>query len=232
MIRLHLFPPVNSLQPSPPCYKVEAYLTLAGLPFERAESWDLAKAPKGKFPFIEDDGKAIPDSWFIIRYLKRTYGDPLDGSLTVGQRMLAHTLGRVMDESLYYTLSYARWLEDDGFALTRKAFFGNLPPAEEAEAAESVREIARNMLHCQGYGRHSAAEIREIIAADLDALETAMGRRPYLLGDTVTSTDAGGVAILDCMLRGPAAPWLAESVASRPALTAYVARMREQLGTA
>jgi glutathione S-transferase len=51
--------------------KVENYLRMTGIPYEVVDDFDLAKAPKGKLPYIEDAGGLILD------YLKATYGDPL-----------------------------------------------------------------------------------------------------------------------------------------------------------
>ena len=79
MITLYQFPPVWGLpNASPFCMKVETYLRMTGLPYQFARGADIRKAPKGKFPVIEDNGKIIPDSSFIVEYLKASYGDPLD----------------------------------------------------------------------------------------------------------------------------------------------------------
>ncbi len=229
MIRLHLFPPWNGVQPSPPCGKVEAYLTLAGLPFERVESWDMESAPKGKLPYIEDGETVVPDSWFIVNYLKATYGDPLDGGLTPEQQMLSHALGRVLDESLYFAIGYWRWLDDEGYEIAKQAMFGALPSAERDAAANGVREKAHNMMHYQGYGRHSADELLELVEADMQALETALGDKKFLLADTPTSVDCGGFAIIENTLNSPVSPRLGQVTRKHPTLLAYLERMRNRL---
>jgi glutathione S-transferase len=68
---------------SPFVTKVDCYLRMTGLPFQRVRFplADLGKTPKGKLPIIEDQGKRIADSGFIVDYLKATYGDPLDAHL-------------------------------------------------------------------------------------------------------------------------------------------------------
>src|SRR5215470_14397806 len=58
---------------SPPCVKLETWLRMAAIPYESAPP-DLAEAPKGKVPFIEDAGVKMGDSTLIVEYLKRTYG--------------------------------------------------------------------------------------------------------------------------------------------------------------
>jgi hypothetical protein len=61
MIKLHKFGPVGDVcDASPFCVKVEAYLRLAGLPYDtRSGAQYLRKAPKGKLPYIEDKAKLI-----------------------------------------------------------------------------------------------------------------------------------------------------------------------------
>ena len=41
------------------CMKLETYLRMAGVPFEIAPRASLFKSPKGKMPYILDDGKRI-----------------------------------------------------------------------------------------------------------------------------------------------------------------------------
>jgi glutathione S-transferase len=229
VIRLHLFPRVNGWQPSPPCAKVESYLQLTGTPYERAESWDIERAPKKKFPFIEDGANVVPDSWFILRYLEGKQTRPLDGDLDRRARVRSHALGRVLDESLYYAIGYFRWLEPEGYELAKEAMFGALPPAERDASAEGVREIARNMMHYQGFGRHRPEELMQMVEADLDCVEMTLGEQPFLLGDTPRCVDCSGYGILGVMLSTPVAPCIPQAVRRRPTLVDYVERMEMRL---
>jgi glutathione S-transferase len=229
MLRLHLFPPVAGVQPSPPCAKVETYLVLARVPFERVESWDLASAPKQKFPYVEDAGQRFPDSWFILRALEARHPAPLDAGLTPAARAVAHGLQKAADESLYYILSCFRWLDEDGYAIATEALFGAMPPAERDAAAGAVRDIARNMLHYQGYGRHSAEELLALAAADLDAFQVTLAAQPFLLGDAPRTIDCSVYGNLQAILYAPVAPRLRALVCEYPALVAYTERLRAQL---
>lgn len=105
MIKLHQFAPAFGLpNASPFCMKVETWLRMAGLPYERVNSGDVLRAPKGKLPVIDDDGTRVADSSFIIDYLKARCGDPLDAALTSRQRALAVALQRLFKDSLYWAL--------------------------------------------------------------------------------------------------------------------------------
>ncbi len=102
--------------------KLETYLRMSGLPFEIAPNANVMKAPKGKMPYIEDNGHAIADSTLIIEYLKKTYGDKLDAKLSSEQRAIALAMQRLMEENLYWAAVYSRWFEPDGWRLTQQAF--------------------------------------------------------------------------------------------------------------
>ena len=95
MIQLYGFTPVWGLPDcSPFVTKVDAYLRLAKLPFETVpfSAQAFAAAPKGKYPCIADGNERIADSNFIIAYLKRKYGDPLDAALSPVEHALGHTV--------------------------------------------------------------------------------------------------------------------------------------------
>ena len=75
---MKLFQPARAFglpNPSAFCVKVELYMRMAGIPYELALG-DPRDAPKGKVPWINDDGHILGDSTFIIEYLKTKYGDP------------------------------------------------------------------------------------------------------------------------------------------------------------
>lgn len=89
MITLYAFGPMWGLpDPSPFVMKTGVQLKLAGLPFV-TERGGPATAPKGKLPFILDDGELVADSTFIRDHLERKYGLDLDADLTAVQRAQA-----------------------------------------------------------------------------------------------------------------------------------------------
>ncbi len=108
--------------------KVETYLRMSGLDYRIVPGANIMKAPKGKMPWIEDDGHVVADSGFILDYLKARYGDALDAHLTAEERAIALALRRLLEENLYWAVLCVRWFTPEGWALTRDAFFGSLPP--------------------------------------------------------------------------------------------------------
>jgi glutathione S-transferase len=67
MIELHQFSPNWGLpNASPFCMKLETYLRMANLPHQVVYEDKMDKAPKGKMPYIVDQGKKLGDSNLIL----------------------------------------------------------------------------------------------------------------------------------------------------------------------
>ena len=64
------FPDLWGRNVSPFGLKLEAWLRLADIPYTVEPSTNLGKAPKGKLPYIRDEGRLIGDTTLIIEHLK------------------------------------------------------------------------------------------------------------------------------------------------------------------
>jgi glutathione S-transferase len=228
MITLHQFPPAFGLPNiSPFCMKVETYLRMAEIPY-RAVNADLRRAPKGKAPWIEDDGKVIADSGFILEHLVARYGDQLDAALSAEQRATSMALTRMMDEHLYWTVLYTRWMQEDNWRTLRKVFFGTLPAPLRWFVPDLVRASLRKQLWGHGIGRHRPEEIYALGCADISALADFLGAKPFFMGESPASIDATAYAYLANLLWVPFASPLKTHAESRPSLLAYCERMRDR----
>ena len=129
MIRLYQYAPALGLpNASPFCMKLETYLRMAQLPFvaPQISLRDIGRAPKGKLPYVRDGTTVLADSTLIIVHPKATYGDPLDAWLSAEQRAVALAFQRLLEENLYWAVLHSRWIEPEGWAMTKEAFFGTL----------------------------------------------------------------------------------------------------------
>jgi glutathione S-transferase len=229
VIKLHKFKPHWGLpDPSPFCVKVETYLRMVGLPFERVEHATPFKGPKKKLPYIEDGNRVIPDSGFVLDYLKATYGDALDARLSDQERAVGHALRRMLDEGLYWAVVYSRWMEDHNWTVIKPLFFGALPPVVRDFVPAWARRRVRNTLWLQGTGRHSREEIYALGNADLAAVATQLGTKPYLFGSTPTSFDAAAYGFVANIITPPIESALKKHALSLPNLADYCARIRER----
>jgi glutathione S-transferase len=227
MIKLYQYAPAFGLpNASPFCMKVETYLRMAGLAYECPRGANHFKAPKGKLPYIEDNGTCIADSTFIIDYLKATYGDVLDAHLSAPQRALGLVIQRTFEESLYWPVVYARWIDDLGFAKVNAAFFSRLKFPLRQILPIFARRGLRTQLHGQGTGRHSRDEIYAIARRDISALSQLLGDQRYFLGEEPASIDATGYAFLANLLWVPIDLPPRAHALTLPNLEAYCQRMK------
>lgn len=229
VIKLFQFPPMwNMPNVSPFCMKIETYLRMTQLPYQKIQKRDPRKSPKGKLPFIEDDGIKITDSDFIIRYLKQKYGDYLDAHLTAEQKSQGLALQRMLEEHLYWVMLYFRWVDPHNWPVTKKAFFGDLSILSRRILPFIIQKNIIKALYAQGVGRHHPEEISQLGLDDLKALNTILNHHPFLLGENPTSLDASGYAFIANILDVPIESPLKDYVKSQNAFGNYCAQMKER----
>ena len=95
----------NVMDASPFVVKVELFMRMANIPYQvKYGAKYLKKSPKGKLPFINDDGIVVADSEAIISYLTDKYLITLDAELTAEQKAQAHLMTKSLDEGLYWCI--------------------------------------------------------------------------------------------------------------------------------
>lgn len=229
MIKLIQFPSLWGIpNASPFCMKVETYLRMVKLPYEIVVHADPRGAPKGKFPYIEDNGKVICDSGMIVEYLKQKYGDKLDANLTAFQKTQTIAFQRLMEEHLYWTMLYSRWVDPTNWPATKKDFFGKAPIIARDLLAALIRRQMKSELYGQGIGRHTRDEIYQLGIADLSALSTVLNEHEFLLGNEPASIDATGYAFIANVLLPPIGSPLKDYVKSQKCFMDYCVRMKER----
>jgi glutathione S-transferase len=190
MITLASFGPAFGLpDPSPFVTKTEVLLKMSGLPFEK-RAIGMRKAPKGKLPYIEDDGRVIGDSTFIRLYLERKYGVDFDRGLTSAQKGTAWAMEKMLEDHLYWIIVNTRWLNDENFRKGPAILFDRVPAPIRPMIKSMVRRRLRGTLHSHGIGRHSADEIEELGARALAAVSGVLGENEYLTGPQICGADA------------------------------------------
>ena len=211
---------------SPFCAKLDVYLRMTGLEY-RYLVGDPRKSPTGKLPYLRDNTTILSDSQLIIEYLTETYKVDIDDGLTVDELAQAHMLRRTVEESLYFHILYAGWVDEDGFKNFGSAFGKMLPGMIRPLLMPVIRKSQRRALHGQGTGRHSRETIVAFADADLKALTVVLGERNFMLGEKPRSIDAVCSGFLECVLEGPET-MLTDVARQHGNLVAYCARMRER----
>lgn len=231
MILLHQYPSVYGLPSlSPFCIKVETYLKLVRLPYEIVTEINPLRGPKGKMPFIEDDGQIIADSSLIISHLKKSHGDPLDRELTATQHATGVSVQRLCEEHLYWILLYARWGDDVGFLATKTSFSQIFPFGVGPIVMPILRRRLLKQAYAQGMLRHNPNEIYQFGSEDLAAIAQLLNvSGPFLFGKRPTSYDASLFAFLAVICSEPAATPLKAAAKSHTAISDYNESMKTLL---
>lgn len=190
MITLYTYGPYFGLpDPSPFVMKAEVLLKMAGLPYE-TDTGGFNKAPKGKLPYIDDDGAIIADSTFIRMHIEKTYGFDFDAGLSRQNRAIAWAFEKMCEDHLYWVGLHARWMVDANFNKGPRRFFDSAPAPLRPLVVAMVRRQVRRNLWGHGMGRHTTAEMEELAARDIGAIADFLADKPYLMGEAPCGADA------------------------------------------
>lgn len=190
MITLYKFGPGFGLpDPSPFVTKAETLLKMADLPY-RADTAGFAKAPKGKLPYIDDDGEIVADSTFIRWHIEKKYGIDFDRGLEPEQRAIAWAFGKMAEDHLYWAVVDGTWNDDANFAKGPAMFFQKIPAPVRPLVVRMIRRRVLKNLHAHGMGRHSRSEIAALGTRAIDAIADFLGSKPFFMGAEPTGADA------------------------------------------
>jgi glutathione S-transferase len=225
MITLYNFGPAFGLpDPSPFVMKVETLLKMAKLPY-RTDTTGFAKAPKGKIPYIDDDGVVVPDSTFIRWHIEKKYRIDFDQGLDAGQRATAWAFEKMAEDQLYWVCINDRWMNDENFYKGPARFFNKVPALIRPFVTTVVRRKLRATLHGQGLGRHSRDEILGLGTRSIDAISDFLGDKPFFMGGEPTGVDATMFAFACAILCPHFESPIRTAAEQRQNLRRYVGRM-------
>jgi len=185
-VYLFVFP--GEEQYSPYCIKLEAYLKMVKIPYELRPGRNN-NSPTYKLPYIEFNNQLFYDSSLIIDMLKQKFGDPLDNHLSVVEKATALAWKRLLENSFYWNLLWARWIDDFGWTGAKQLLSTMLPAPLKYFLPNIIRNQTRKVLIGMGTGRLTKDEIIQLTKEDLDALSVFLGNKKYLMGDKISSVD-------------------------------------------
>jgi len=182
--------------------KLEAYLRAKGFPYELVEMdtrsfkrcasiTGVAQMPQLELP----DGRWLTDSTQIIAHFERAAPGvqiyPDDQAL----RFIADLLEDFGDEWLWRPAMYYRWSFEPDASLVSdrlaRSMLRDVPlPALLRRWLIRSRQ-RRRFLQGDGVTRASASAIEAIYVDVLDAMQTALSSRPFLMGERPTQADFG-----------------------------------------
>ncbi|MBK9071383.1 MAG: glutathione S-transferase family protein [Myxococcales bacterium] len=210
---------------SPFCIKLETYLRVKQWPY-KLRGASMTKAPKGKVPYVQIGDEVMGDSGLIIARLEAESGNELTSWLSPLQRAQDHLVRRTMEEGYYFVGLYLRWVKDAGFVVVAPEFRKFIPKAAAWAVIPMIRKKVRSAAHAQGIGRHSEAEVNQFGIADMTAIATLLGDKPFMLGDKLALCDITVFAFLESLLGPPIDSELKTFVLAQQNLIAFRQRMR------
>jgi glutathione S-transferase len=229
-LRVFVFPAAWGLPTNGPfALKLEAWLRLAGIPYERVEEANASKGPKGKSPWIELEGSAMGDSGVIIRTLGHRTGIDLDAWLDPTQRSTALALTRMVEEHLHQVLEYELFVLAAGWSEMRRLIAEALPPIVAPVVGAAVRSQFKKQLRARGVARHDAGEVARQGREDLDAIETLLTDTPWLFGDRPCLADCAVFGQLAPLVFAPFDTPVASHAKASPNIARWCERVRHDL---
>jgi isoprene-epoxide---glutathione S-transferase len=219
---------------SPYVTKLINYMTFAGLDYDwKPQSLATLDedSPFGKLPYIVDeDGTKVGDSNRIIAYLKKKYGDPLDGDQPPTEAAQALAFNRLVEEHLYWSgVIQPRWRHEDQFEIYIPYIVQGAEVGPELRAAlMAFRERIIAEFDGQGMGRRPDDEVLIFLKDDVDALSTFLGDKPYFMGDKLRSVDA---SVYSTVRHIADSPWDwpgRDYMRGKANLMAYADRLRDE----
>lgn len=212
---------------SPYVMKAELHLKMAGLPY-RKEPATPQMGPKGKIPFIDDDGTIVGDTTFIRSHIEAKYRVDLDAGLSERQRAEAWAIERMLEDHLGWASANARWLIPENFAKGPGRWFEHAPDGKGDEFRAQVLARVAEGQRMHGMGRHAPEEIVTLGTRSLAALSTLLADRPCITGDRISGADATAAAILAGLLTPFFDSPLRRRAEGFSNLVAYTGRMMER----
>jgi glutathione S-transferase len=227
LITLYTFGPYFGLPDgSPFVTKGMLLLKMAGLSYVEDRN-GYPKAPKGKLPFIDDDGEKIADSTFIRLHIEKKYNFDFDSGLTEEQKAIGWAVEKMCEDHLYWLVVADRWLIDENFDKGPAHFFDAVPAPIRPLVRTMIRRKIRSGAMAQGLYRHTPEQRRELGRRGLTAVATLLGEKPYLFGDKPHGADA----TVGAFVMGGLCPFfdspLRDEAERMPNLVAYAERMKK-----
>jgi glutathione S-transferase len=213
MITLYASGPLfGQPDPSPFVTKAMMLLKMAGIPFE-AKPMSFSKAPKGKIPYIATVDGMLGDTHFIKCHLEEKYGADFSG-------------GYSKEEHFYFLIVHDRWVPNHNFSIGPAQYFNVAPAPIRPFIRSFIRSKILKMLHAQGIGRHSDAERAQLGRGDIEAIETLLVNKTFILGENISEYDATVFAFLFSAAATLFESEIGTDIRSRPRLMAYLERIR------
>ncbi|WED42455.1 glutathione S-transferase family protein [Legionella cardiaca] len=229
MLILYSYPQLFGVPDNNPYgLKVDTFLRLAKINYRLEPIVDTKNAPRGQLPYIEDDGQIVTDSNNIIHFLSDKYHIGLDDDLTEIQKNLHFLVTRMLDNHLYWVMSYSRWQDERFWPLFKAEFLQQLPELTES-SLEKGRKYNLQRYYYQGISRYSEDEIYQSGTQDLAIINSLLADKKFFFGNEVHVIDACCYGFLANIIYFDIQTPLKDFIINKTLLTQYTHRIRQLL---
>jgi glutathione S-transferase len=186
----------------------------------------LTRGRSKTFPVLQLDGRTIGDSSEIIAALEERWPDPRLYPVDSGDRTRALELEHFFDEELGPHIRLLAWHEATKDERSFGRFCSALVPRPLRPVAAPLSRTYLNLRY--GVSNPEAAAVaRAKVLAALDRLETELGERAYLVGDSFTVADLTAASLFYPLVNPPEGPTLPDAP---PGFEEFVGPLRSRRG--
>lgn len=182
--------------------KLEAYLRVKGIPYRFAEMDTAAFRRAGRatgvlqMPQIEmADGTWLTDTTAIMAEFERRFPAPALSSADPLTRFFSLLLEDYGDEWLWRPALHYRWSFDEDMALMSaqiaRSMLRDVKLPFWIRRQMILRRQRRVYLAQDGVTKETAPQIEALYLDTLDAMETVLSKRPFLMGERPVEADFG-----------------------------------------
>lgn len=227
MITLFSYPKMwGLLDNNPYGLKVHAFLRLMNLDYQTQYTIDTQEAPYRKLPYIVDGDQKIGGSNSIIDHLTAKYGLEIDQGLSPSQQMLDFLIKRVLEEHLYWVMSYSRWQYPNYWPLFKSQFLKEFSQVTSHDL-DGFRAYNIQKYDFQGIGRYEAADNYQEGIKDLELVSALLKEKNFMFGATPHGIDACVYGFLANIYYFEIDTPMRKFIRSREPLSCYCERMHQ-----
>lgn len=226
MIELHQLRPFWGLpNASPFCMKVETYLRYRDIPFRSVPSGPR-QSPSGQIPFVVDGEQTITDSQAIIEHFEARQPSHLDADLDESQQATAFFVRELVEERLYWQVTYMRWGDPAGWRVFKPDLTPYLPKAMRGPGLFAIRRTLLRRMRRRGLSPADPPGAYAQGIAVLDALSGLLSEKSFFLGEAPHTLDMSLYALLANILDQPHGNPLQDHGRTLMNLVDYARRMK------
>lgn len=206
MLKLFQFPALACFPNfSPFCVKLETYLKLAEIPYEKVYTSNTSRNTKRLMPYVEVDGQIRGDSTLIIDWLIQMHGDraDIDSWLTQEQKAVSRAFISMVEDHITPFGVYYRWVDAIGWPQFYNLVFARAPKLIKWLFSRIIAKRVKLRLNLQGVGRFTEDEMMHLMAKDFTALSTYLANKPFFFGDKPSLLDISVFSIFGNLIKVP-----------------------------